>query len=400
MGKIIVVYCLDNNYITLAEKSIKTVKKFNPDAKIVVVSENKMNVEGADEYYVHKINRVCRHKEGADRITDAAYLKLELPELLPYDKVIFIDGDIECKSSLKPLWDIDCPYVCWCESHSYGKEQAKDLGLIKYALTSVMVMNLKTLREFKLAEKCLEVEKTLPTPQTGWCHEETEMNIVLKGLTTFLDKKWCYCLKRNYDTPIRWEYIKLLHYIGGKNKQDMLALSLYKNMKPIMEDIKGKRVAIVGNAKSIFDKKDGDKIDGHDFVIRFNKGFITNPESQGTKTNLLILACDLTEEEIKSYNSKWVINRSEYYNNQNVFGNVSSRDREQLTKIIEYQPSSGLIAIDMCLTALAKSITLFGFDFEKTPTFYNPEGYITKHCYSNEEKYVMNLEKYGLVERK
>ena len=38
MGKVIV-YCLDEKYIKYTAISINSVRKFNPDAKIVVVSE-------------------------------------------------------------------------------------------------------------------------------------------------------------------------------------------------------------------------------------------------------------------------------------------------------------------------------------------------------------------------
>ena len=61
------------------------------------------------------------------------------------------------------------------------------------------------------------------------------------------------------------------------------------------------------------------------------------------------------------------------------------------------QPSTGFMAIDICLTAGAKSIDLFGFDFEETPTFYNPEGYQTAHDYPSEKRIVEEYERCHLL---
>lgn len=55
------------------------------------------------------------------------------------------------------------------------------------------------------------------------------------------------------------------------------------------------------------------------------------------------------------------------------------------------------MAIDVCLRFGAERIDLYGFDFEKTPTFYNPDGYVTQHKYSEEEKIIRQYEKDGLL---
>lgn len=168
----------------------------------------------------------------------------------------------------------------------------------------------------------------------------------------------------------------------------------YPEIAEIGEYIKGKSVAIVGNAESIFTKNNGEKIDNHDFVIRFNKGFIFKEKSQGKRTNLLLLACELTNEEINSYEADFVCNRSSRYKNPVEF---TLKNDERLTmrgKIGSY-PSTGFMAIDICMEFGAKSIDLYGFDFEKTPTYYNPVGYVTKHNYSKEQEIIRDYERQG-----
>lgn len=387
-----IVYCLDQNYVPYAEISIKSVKKYNPTAKIIIVSEEPISGIGEDENFVIKLPRMFRNRGIGDRITNTAYLKLFLTKL-PYNKVLYIDGDVICQAPLDELWNTKCNYIVLTESHSHGLKQAEELGLEKYGLSGMMLMNLKNLRKENFTEYCLSFENKIPTPQTGWCHEETIINVAWHDKLTFIDHKFNYCVNRRYNNPIREQDAVLLHYVG--RQKDLMSFQ-YKGMDALLNNIKGKRVAIVGNAKSIFDKKNGDLIDSHDFIIRFNRGFIEIPVSQGTKTTMVMLAINLEPEKLKLYNAKWVVNRSNHYDNR-VNYIVPNPDRQRMRDKLEAQPSTGFMAIDLCLYAQAKSIDLFGFDGEKTPTFYNNQNYVTQHNYSKEQELIHLYEKSKLL---
>lgn len=387
-----IVYCLDQNYIHYAEISIKSVKKYNPTAKIIIVSEEPISGIGEDENFVIKLPRMFRNRGVGDRITNTAYLKLFLPKL-PYDKVLYIDGDVICQAPLDELWNTKCNYIVLTESHNHGLKQAQELGVEKYGLTGMMLMNLKNLRKENFTEYCLSFENKIPTPETGWCHEETILNVSFNNKLTFADKKFNYCINRTYKEPIREQDAVLLHYVG---KQKDLMVHQYKGMDALLNNIKGKRVAIVGNAKSIFDKQNGKAIDEHEFIIRFNNGFTIKPESQGTITTMVMLALNMPPEKLDLYNAKWVVNRSNHYDNR-VNYIIPNPDRKRMRDKLEAQPSTGFMAIDLCLYAGAKSIDLYGFDGEKTPTFYNPEGYQTQHDYSKEQELIHLYEKCKLL---
>ena len=164
----------------------------------------------------------------------------------------------------------------------------------------------------------------------------------------------------------------------------------FENLREVKEFIKDKRVAIVGNAESQFEKQNGSKIDEFDVVIRFNRGFITKPESQGTKTDILIMACELTKEERKSFNAKYYINRMKRFHNPTPLHFLNIDIKTIGKEITDARASSGFIAINLCVEAQAKSIDLFGFDWEATPTFYNPKDYKTLHNYSDEKELVFS----------
>ena len=170
----------------------------------------------------------------------------------------------------------------------------------------------------------------------------------------------------------------------------------YRKMDEIGDKIYGKRIAIVGNAASLFDTTYGHEIDNHDFVIRFNKGFITKPISQGSRTDLVILALTLTPEELASYHARFVANRSRFYNNKTKY-QIPDVERGRMASFLGAQPSTGFIAIDMCLYYDAAQIDLYGFDFEETKTFYNSDDYVTQHRYDREKNIVHEYEKAGFL---
>jgi len=390
----IIVFCIDKNYIDLARVSLASYRKQNPQATLVCVTEDPIEDIGFDEYMQIKPKRDFRTRGPGDRITRTAYLKLYLP-LLPYDKIIYVDADTICKKPLDKLWNMQCKYINLCETYSIGKKMAKAIGAKKYGLSGMMVMNLKKLREINFIPECLFVEKECPVPETGWQHDETVINVTMRDRLRFISKKWNYCTNRKYDDPIPEKDAHILHYVGCE-KIKMLKGVRYSSMWPLAKHIYGKRIAIVGNAQSIFEKENGHEIDNQDFVIRFNKGFIEKPISQGSRTDLLLLALTLEPEQIKQFKAKFVANRSRFYHNKTDLM-IPDRERGRIAEFLGAQPSSGFIAIEMCLYFGAKEINLYGFDFEKTKTFYNPDDYKTQHKYKNEEKIVRQYEKEGFL---
>ena len=176
----------------------------------------------------------------------------------------------------------------------------------------------------------------------------------------------------------------------------MLGEPTYEDIRVIRPYIKGKKVAIVGNAKSIFDKRNGKAIDEHDTVIRFNKGFIHDKNVQGSFTTMVFLACNLASYELQGYKAKFFINRSNHYYNPTAL-RVANGDRKFLANRLGAQPSTGFMVIDICLRFGAEQIDLYGFDFGETITFYNDPNYVPLHNYKEEGNIVREYEKDGLL---
>lgn len=170
----------------------------------------------------------------------------------------------------------------------------------------------------------------------------------------------------------------------------------------VRQRVAGKHIAIVGNAQSLLQKQHGAEIDAADIVLRLNKGFVVKPLAQGTRTDILGLSVDYTSAEVDElFNADFIIwltpklrhfrlkawhhlRKTAFYRHWYFF-----RDRNLLGR----RPSSGFMITSYLLRLdCAASITLYGFDFGATDTFYNPEGYVTPHHYDAEERQMRAFE--------
>lgn len=394
MSKMVVAYALDKRYLPYLKVSMASIRRYNKDVEFAILTDKSFEIEGAKVYTFTPDTKMFKYRDN-DRMGDGVYYKLYLPKL-PYNKVLFIDCDVICQRPLKSLWAQKCSFICGTESHSYGKMQAEALGVKKYCLTSMMLMNLKALRQANFTEKCLNKLAEIK-PEF---HDETLINLCFNDKIKFIDKKYNYCRNRKYEQPINECDAYLLHYIGGKQKPELLKLDDFRRLDTLKPLLKGKSVAIVGNSEKILRQTlYGTRIDNHDIVIRFNKGFPSRkPEALGIRTDLLFLACTLSDEELKQFNARYTIGRSKLCQNICDF-RISVSDRVSL-KQVDSQASTGFIAINFALSAGAKKIDLYGFDFFRSPTYYNEPGYKTLHNGSKEEEKVLEYAECGLLEIK
>ena len=387
----IIAYVCDERYLPFLKISMASIKRYNKDVKFVILAKHKFNIEGAEVYTITPDTNLFKFRPN-DRMQDGVYYKFYLP-LLPFDKILYIDCDVICQRPIKTLWETDCPFICATESHSYGKIQAQELGLKKYALTGMMLMNLKELRKANFTQRCLDrLAKESPR-----FHDETIINLEFNNKIKFIDVKYNYCKDRRYDKPIKESDAYLLHYVGGiTQKNKMLALEDFDSLEPLKKLLKNKTVAIVGNSQKILSEKHGAEIEAHDIVIRFNKGFPQGkPEALGKRTDILFLACTLSNLELKIFNATYTVKRSNLCQNACNF-DISKIDRVSLKQGVS-QPSTGVMAINFALSANCKSIDLYGFDFFKSPTYYNPKDYKTLHNGFDEAEKVKEYAENGLL---
>lgn len=185
-----------------------------------------------------------------------------------------------------------------------------------------------------------------------------------------------------------------------------LKLTRANNAK-MRSKIAGKKIAIVGNAQSLLTKTYGAEIDRNDLVVRLNKGFVVNTAAQGSRTDFVSLTRELTEAEMIAHFSPDTLlmlnpkmRHYHIWSSQNVDKTLFCpfrywfADREMIGR----RPSSGFSAISWLVRLnVADTITLYGFDFGATATYYNPEGYKTPHNYPKEAVIVRRWAQEGKI---
>lgn len=168
--------------------------------------------------------------------------------------------------------------------------------------------------------------------------------------------------------------------------------------------ITNKSIAIIGNSESLFTKTQGAEIDSHDVVCRINRGIqLINPVCQGVKTDIWaygsykqvedlydLQLCSNTihlthlhrKIKIKGYKKKqnFYFEKTKFYIPMEV---LTELEKKSTIK----RPSSGLILLYYVCTCFPKSISLYGFDWKETPTWYYQE-FTTPHDWMKEKMFV------------
>jgi len=127
----------------------------------------------------------------------------------------------------------------------------------------------------------------------------------------------------------------------------------------------GRTCAVVGNARSILDRLDGEVIDSHDVIVRINTPTIQSAGCQGHLLHYLFV----TAVSMSELNINWPI----------PYGliNISEPAREFVerwsevargdTGDISARPTTGFVAI-MYMHERGYNVNIFGFDWFKTPS--------------------------------
>lgn len=167
-------------------------------------------------------------------------------------------------------------------------------------------------------------------------------------------------------------------------------------MQELMAYLENKNIALVGNAKSIFDKTRD--IDKHEVIIRLNKGTPNGKEAFiGKRTDVLAVSMDLTKIEIKGLfgDPKFLMYMTPH-NRENLSWHLSNNasfypklNWRVLKRTLEARPSTGCMMFDFLWNYIEFSeLHIYGFDFMKSPNWYTEKIHVGPHNYEAEEHYI------------
>lgn len=149
----------------------------------------------------------------------------------------------------------------------------------------------------------------------------------------------------------------------------------------IQDFVKGKSVALIGNGSMTFNKLNGMEIDTHDIVVRMNRG---TPKGKGkwlgSRTDILgVTTMPSKEEMLVDFNPTYFIwlclnlgtKIPDYIDNQTYSIEYSKYYWPLCGRLGNSCPSTGMQLFELFARYLdCKSITLYGYDFCKTSSWY------------------------------
>lgn len=172
-------------------------------------------------------------------------------------------------------------------------------------------------------------------------------------------------------------------------------------LSALVPAIRNRRVALVGNARSLLGQPHGREIDSCDLVIRLNTAPDQEPGSHGTRTDWLAVSTIVPRQRICSLAPRrmfWMSPRRRlqalavhgWRMPVSFFPHSWWKD---LAARLGSRPSTGLMTIDMLVRAGGYSrVVLFGFDFFQSPSL-SPRGLAAPppHDFRREEDHVRRL---------
>ena len=166
---------------------------------------------------------------------------------------------------------------------------------------------------------------------------------------------------------------------------------MLKDLTLIQHFMKDKNIVLLGNSRSILLNKKN--IDDFDIICRINRGKPKDKEEFiGSRTDVLFLATRMTSEAIKQdFNPAFVVWTTACQKlalpwvNEYAIQNPSE-DWRKLRKKLPKLPSTGCVTINFLLKHIEfKSLSIYGFDFFKTGTWYHNIRNQKWHCFKEEE---------------
>lgn len=135
-------------------------------------------------------------------------------------------------------------------------------------------------------------------------------------------------------------------------------------------ELAGKRVALIGNARSLSATSHGAAIDAADLVIRMNSAPIPSPQSHGTRTDWLAVSMPPDAALLAARAPARVLwmtrkrKRLPYRLTRRPGFYLNRRSEAQaLADRLGAPPTTGLMLIDLLARSSAAEVSLYGFDF-------------------------------------
>jgi len=162
-----------------------------------------------------------------------------------------------------------------------------------------------------------------------------------------------------------------LGFLAARTLRNEGALQrLSASQSAVLDDLAGKRIALVGNARALSETRHGAQIDAADLVIRINRAPMPLAESHGRRTDWLALAVRLGAADrarLAPARILWMSPKRKRLDWQTAtspgFYLHPLADYRALRNRLGAPPTTGAMMIDLVARSQMARLDLYGFDF-------------------------------------
>jgi len=287
----------------------------------------------------------------------------------PNRAIVFVDADAKMRMNPVLFNDLDYDFAC----HFYNRKELLS-GTLYFGNTKGA--------KFLINEWIKENEShpTIHMPQRNLQAVFNEQKNKIKWKALPVE----YCMiydsrARQEKNPVieHFQLSRLYKNYGNFAVRKRRGYEMKESLTEIQEFCKGKRICLLGNADSILRKKKD--IDSFDVVCRMNRGTPRGKEEFiGSRTDILFLSTHMCGENIhNSFNPHFAVwmtvchRLASSWTMKNAIQNPAE-DWNVLYKELSINPTTGLMALNFILKHINfKNLTIYGFDFFATKTWYN-----------------------------
>jgi len=294
---------------------------------------------------------------------------LKMMKKYPGRAIVFVDADAKIHKSPVLFNDYNCDFAC----HFFNKKELLS-GTLYFGSTK----GARLIVDEWIKEN--EAHPTIHMPQRN-------LHVVFNKQKNNIESKVLpveYCMI--FDSSVRHEVKPVIvhfqlsrlykNYGTGRVKKRP-GYRMKESFTEIQKFCKDKRICLLGNADSVLREKRN--IDSFDVVCRCNRG---KPEGKekflGNRTDILFLSTHMSGGNFHgSFNPQFAVwmtvchRLASAWTLKNAYQNPA-KDWNYLYKILGINPTTGMMALYFILKHIDfKSLTIHGFDFFATPTWYN-----------------------------
>lgn len=214
--KISIAFSTNENYVPLLLVAIESLVAHSDKEKeyeiivlhtslsteMIEILEGATTIENVEVRCRNVTTEVEREKKKLEQTVKLHYsvemfYRLLLPELLPsHKKIVYLDCDLVLCADVAELFATDVSGVLMAAvkepllpQYLQGARKRLELDNEQYFNSGVLVMNLESMREKNVAEKCFGLIKKFH-PEILYFPDQDVLNIVCKGQVCFLDQTW------------------------------------------------------------------------------------------------------------------------------------------------------------------------------------------------------------------